>query len=43
MTEEKMAGLYQGGPVGSGCSGRGCAGQGKVEETDPHRRPQQWD
>ena len=42
-TEEKMAGLYEGGTVGSWCSGRGCAGQGKVEETDPHRRPQQWE
>ena len=39
-TEKEMGGLYQGGYGGSGSDGGRDTGSKKMEEEDPHRRPQ---
>ena len=39
-TEKEMGGLYQGGYEGSGSDGGGGTGSSKMDEEDPHRRPQ---
>ena len=39
-TEKEMRGLYQGGYGGSGSDGGGGTGSSKMEEGDPHQRPQ---